>query len=304
MSRNKKLSSLNLLIVGLARNCAHVLESEINKISKSFECFGSLQWLIIESDSEDNTIQLLENLNKDNHFNYLSLGRLSTNIPERTKRIAICRNVYVNQINKNPKYSKIDYVAIVDLDGVNDLLNGTAVETCWDFGVEWDACFANQLEAYYDIWALRHDVWSPNDCWAQVRHLVSFGMSAEKAISISVYDRMIEILPEKQPIKVNSAFGGLGIYKKDLFNEIFYSGLNQYGQECCEHVAVHQSMVEKGAKLYIYPSLINGSLNEHSSQIKNLSIDQDDLIILDKAGIKITNINMDICNSVTFATKV
>ena len=59
---------------------------------------------------------------------------------------------------------------------------------------------------------------------------------------------------DSQPIKVNSCFNGIGIYKYNDIKNCKYDGNNT-----CEHVNFHQEMIEKNkAHLYIYPKLIVG----------------------------------------------
>ena len=62
-----------------------------------------------------------------------------------------------------------------------------------------------------------------------------------------------------KPIKVLSAFDGLGIYKLKSIGKCRYNGLDDNGiEEDCEHVKFHKCMREKGNdKIYIIPFLNN-----------------------------------------------
>lgn len=260
----KKISDSNVLIVGLARNCESVLEKEIKNISKCFHGFSTQKWLIIESDSDDSTLDVLLKLKKEKIADYISLGNLRNKLPKRTERIAYCRNAYVDAINNNQEYLNIDFVVVVDLDGVNTLLTRSSVESCWALDVDWDACFANQKGPYYDIWALRHEFWSPNDCWQAYEYLISKGINKEKSRYLSVYSRMLTISEKDEPIQVESAFGGLGIYKRRLFINNSYIGLDSRESEICEHVTFHKTIIDNRGNLYINPLLINCGINEHT----------------------------------------
>ena len=77
------------------------------------------------------------------------------------------------------------------------------------------------------------------------------------ALQSAVYSRMISINHDKTPIEVDSAFGGLGIYKKSAILSSSYIGVDDNREEFCEHVHLHTVMREKGLRLYIVPSLIN-----------------------------------------------
>ena len=265
------LSKKNFLIAGLTRNCEANIKSNVKKINDAFSNSNSVQWIIIESDSNDETLKRLEELKEEFKLDYYSLGKLQNKYSLRTERIARCRNEYLEQIRCNSSYINIDYVVVADLDGVNNNLKPESVEKCWDLDVSWDACFANQSAPYYDIWALRHNIWSPNDCFKHEKFLKKNNFSEFKSRFISVYSKMIWIPKNAKPIKVNSAFGGLGIYKRKFFDEGIYKGLDKEGNEICEHVFFHTE--RKGSKnLFIVPSLINSSYNEHSRQSKRLNL--------------------------------
>ena len=178
------------------------------------------------------------------------MGDLRKRIPLRTERIAFCRNYYLNLIRKSSDYRYVDYVVVADLDGVNSSLTASAVASCWSRG-HWDVCTANQLGNYYDIWALRHPLWSPNDCWAQSRFLMTAGSSRFTAIFSSVLIRMINIAPNDDWINVESAFGGLAIYRKCILDGGgFYKGLDDSGVEVCEHVSLHEHICHMGGKIF------------------------------------------------------
>ena len=264
----KSISSSRLLIVGLARNCEKIIEDEVKNITKAFSDAKTINWLVVESDSDDRTLDKLRNLSKHSEFDFISLGMLRKDYFKRTERIAKCRNRYLEEIKMNTKYHDIDYIIVADLDGVNSELTASAVNSCWKLTENWDACFANQSKAYYDIWALRHKVWCPGDCKKTYNFLVNHGMGKSKALDTAIYSRMINIKRNEKPIEVNSAFGGLAIYKKNTLLSSKYFGLDETNEEICEHVSLHRSMREKGFRLYIVPSLINCGWNEHSQNAR------------------------------------
>ena len=230
---NKKI-----LIVGLARNCSEVIFENIRTLKYAFSGH-SVQFLVIESDSSDETVSELKKIKqKITDFEFISLGSLSDQFPLRTDRIAQCRNAYLSEINTNPKYSSIDFVVMADLDGVNQLLTPHAIASCWTRD-DWDVCTANQKYAYYDIFALRHPLWSPNDCLKHYNFLRQYNVNKEKALYIAIHSKMLTIPKNSEWIEVDSAFGGLGIYKKNILSNLVYTGLDNDGNEICEHVPFH-----------------------------------------------------------------
>ncbi|MAJ44700.1 MAG: hypothetical protein CMF96_08175 [Candidatus Marinimicrobia bacterium] len=265
----KTLEESNILIVGLARDCEGVISSEVQNINAAFSSAKSVQWLIIESDSSDCTTGVLNTMAEKLSLRYLSLGRLRDRLKKRTQRLSECRNKYIEEIRSNDDYAVMDFVVVADLDGANCNLTSESVTSCWQMEEDWDACFANQSEAYYDIYALRHKTWSPNDCWSAYKFLVQHGINHFDALNASIYSRMIKINESQKPIKVRSAFGGMGIYKKCLFEESNYFGLTADGCEVCEHVSFHEALHEKGRALYINPKLINCGWNEHNRKLTN-----------------------------------
>lgn len=250
-----------ILVVGLVRNAEKGIQNSIKKISSALTDFRCVSYLVIESDSNDRTLESLMLLSKEiDGFRYLSMGTLKEKHPQRTDRIAVCRNKYLSEINNNPLYKHVEYVLMADLDDVNTHLSKEAIASCWSQNVpQWDVCTANQKYAYYDIYALRHPVWQPNNCLEQYDFLKKYGLSKEKAQLAAIYSKMLNIKSDSAWIEVDSAFGGLGIYKKAVLIDVHYIGLDENGKQVCEHVRFHEQIRKNGYKIYINPKLINGS---------------------------------------------
>jgi len=261
----------SILIVGTARNVEGAINQTIAKLINAFSSFKNLSWLIVESDSSDNTITALQKLSANiPNFRYISKGLLQETMLLRTERLAACRNEYLKEIRENPLYSHIDYVVIADLDGVNNLLTPEAVISCWT-NSDWDVLTANQAGPYYDIWALRHKTWCPNDCFEQFRLLVDRGAEGNRALFTAVYSKMVNIPGVNPCIPVESAFGGLAIYRREALMKGSYAGLNSRGEEVCEHTTLHKTLIEGGYKIFINPALINTDYTDHTMHMKPVS---------------------------------
>ena len=254
---------MNILVTGLIRNGSSIVSKEIEKLRRALSKYESISFLVIESDSTDNTASKLHDLaGKYNNFRFISLGNLETELPRRTDRIAHCRNLYLTEIRENPLYKNINFVIITDLDGTNNLLSEESFDSCWKLSEEWDICTANQDGPYYDLWALRHTNWCPNDCWEDLQKYLSMGVPRHKALWASTYSKMITIPKSSPLIEVESAFGGLAIYKREaLLGDEIYDG-----SMTCEHVGFHQQLRKKGFKIAINPALINCGINEHNKK--------------------------------------
>jgi hypothetical protein len=257
-------SASTVLVVGTIRNCAEHVAGQVARIGSALRGFARVQWLLIESDSTDATVSTLAEIaGRDANFAHMSLGNLSERLPLRTERIAFCRNAYLEQIRVNERYAGAEFVIVADFDGVNSLLTEESIASCWRRD-DWDVCVANQRGRYYDIWALRHAAWSPNDCWAQYRFLNRYGVSHAKAWAACVGSRMVQIPGDAEWIEVDSAFGGFAIYRREALLHGRYTGLDSLGGECCEHVTLHHDLKAHGCRIFINPALINGHSRDHT----------------------------------------
>ena len=79
-----------------------------------------------------------------------------------------------------------------------------------------------------------------------------------------------KIKKDSEWIEVNSAFGGIGIYKYEDIKNNFYDltpSKSEYEYEC-EHVNFNNRIIENGGRLFINPGFINSKYNEHNKRLK------------------------------------
>jgi hypothetical protein len=260
---NKQKSESNFLVVGVVRNCANQVQSDVRKIEDALVGAKSISYLLVESDSNDATLEVLSQLkNEIPRFNYLTKGSLRGQMPIRTDRLAYCRNSYLEAVRTDEKYRDIDYVLVSDFDGMNTHLTPASIDSCWERD-DWDVCTANQDGPYYDVWTIRHPQWSPNDCFEQYHTLLSNQVSAFKAYYQAVYARMITIPLDADWMEIDAGFGGLGLYKKEALICSHYAGVVEGGKEICEHVVLSQGIKKAGFKIFLNPRLINTKRSEH-----------------------------------------
>lgn len=256
-----------LLLSGLVRNVAKTIRNDLFHLSVVLKNFKHIHWLVIESDSSDNTLDELVRLQGSlNNFRFISLGDLRTSIPKRTARIAHCRNKYLEELHTNPDYISIRYLVVADLDGINTYLTEEAFLSCWRRD-DWAVCTANQRAPYYDLYALRHPYWCPEDVLKQQQFFERY-VGYEDALRRSVKARMIVIPEAADWIEVDSAFGGMAIYKREAVEGASYSGLDAQGNEICEHIELHKAIRGRGLKLFINPAFINAGYTEHSTRYR------------------------------------
>jgi len=65
-------------------------------------------------------------------------------------------------------------------------------------------------------------------------------------------------------IEVESAFGGMAIYKADVFQEFDYGDQNTNEELECEQITLHRKMISAGMKISICPDFINLHINTYN----------------------------------------
>lgn len=232
--------------VGLARNLDWILPLTIGRIEQTARHFADWRCVILENDSTDGTKDLLRKwATRDPEHVVVEL--LDNGKPHlhgfelaRTEAMADYRNRCRELVREH--YAQADYVIVVDLDAwggwsVHGVINGIG----WHERMPQAGCMASTSLfkhagtlidgkapwAHYDNWAYRWLGWTP-----RIGPWFTFWLPPPGAV----------------PIQVNSAFGGLGIYKTQPYLESEYSG------EDCEHVPYHRRMIEKGWTIHLNPA--------------------------------------------------
>ena len=252
------------LVVGTVRNASANVVSDLLRIVNALEEILPTKAYVVESDSSDDTVaRLTELADKDSRIRFTSLGVIAVRIPDRIQRIRHCRNEYVNEIRTNPLYKDIDLIIVADLDGINTKVDSAVFKLALDLEQSWDALAANQSARYYDIFALRHPLWSPND-WSLEAHYLEPFLGKKIAKRHSMTDRMIHIPSTMPPIPVDSAFGGLCIYRRWVFDQFDYLEDSDTPLIENEHVTIHRKLRAAGGEIYIHPGLVNSKWTAHS----------------------------------------
>ena len=266
----------SVLIVGTVSEVAKTISNEIPHIMKAFDGFDQIDVFLVESDSKDNTIEELFSLKaKFPRLHFAMLGNLKDKIPDRIERIRYCRNIYVEYVRESISSKNWNYIVVMDLDGMNMKLTRKGVDSCFLHNLEWSGVFANQKNGYYDLLALRHKNWMPNDCFrdldwyktaieinsSKIGKLRNF-FRYDSLKSAAIWSKMIKIPEQARWIEVDSAFGGLGIYKPEIFLKYDYSSSTKDSES--EHISLHRKFDEIYEKKYINPSLINSNWNEYN----------------------------------------
>lgn len=252
----------SITVAGVARDCGQYLETVLQALGELENFFDEVRYVFVENDSRDNTKQALKQFASRKTGVYLiNLDGLS-GIQERTERIARCRNAYTTLIAETHELSQSDYVLVVDMDDVNTSFSAVhlfekaipILESESDLG----AVFPNQLPNYYDLWALRHQALCDGDIFFDLAQRVYERRRFDEPL---INEALIgRVNPLNLPVSggvifVDSAFGGLGLYKSRPFQEFTnsYRGLETkflcgpdgialaVSAEVCEHVSFHSN---------------------------------------------------------------
>ena len=237
-----------LAVVGLARDIAGILPRTLKRIGETVRHFADWRAFVVENDSTDGTKDVLREWFDEHPENVVvqmcDNGRPHLHGFERDRVVALAD--YRNRCRElvREHYPEADYVLAVDLDAwsgwsVHGVINGMG----WHQRLPKAGCLASVslfkhagtlIEgkapwAHYDNWAFRGIGWTPRfGPW------FTFWIPPVGA----------------PPIQVNSAFGGLAIYKTQPYLEAEYSGDN--GD--CEHVNYHREMQSKGWQIFLNPA--------------------------------------------------
>ena len=258
-NRRKSIAESTILLAGPVRNASAEIENDFCRLLASLKPFKKVFCFIVESDSSDDTFARLEKFSQEfPNFSFISAGQLSKKLSKRTDRIAYCRNLVIDAVAADPKYSEVDFIAMADMDGMNGLITQEKISQCWEVDEPWDVITANQLGEYYDVWALSHPYWNPMDCWEQKRKLENI-LGDKAAQNIAVACKQSDIDPRADLIEVDSAFGGLGIYTREAFLAGRYAGTDDRagGIDVADHIPFHRDLRKKGYRIFINPALIN-----------------------------------------------
>jgi hypothetical protein len=271
----------NIILVGTVCNVSRTIKSELRILLEAFSDFRIHTVYLVESDSTDNTREVIGALTGSVPQIHLEeLGDLKSALPDRISRIRFCRNRYVDFLRHSIEVNKVDYVVVVDLDGMNSNLTQLAVRSCF-IRSDWDVVLSNQTGGYYDLLALRHPEWCPGDIMsdlrseqmlidhsrlpryaivARLRRRLAFDRAREKII----YSKMKVVPTDSDWVEVESGFGGLAIYRASLFLDCDYSVEDQDCSGESEHVSLSRKIRAKGGKIYINPAFVNNHWNTYN----------------------------------------
>jgi hypothetical protein len=257
--------SRRVAVLAVARNCARHLPAALHNLAALTSGYRDARFVFGVSDSTDDTAARLEEwLGRTRRGKVLHLGVLEDALPVRPVRIAAARNACLQELRRCGE--TFDHLLVTDLD---DVLAEPVSVDAFRWAADWldasgerVAVTANATPRYYDTWALRHERWCPYDVWQTIEGRPE-NCSFEAAHVREVFRRQIVLPPHAPPIPVQSAFGGLGLYKAPRALTAEYRGTDASGRPACEHVAFNRAVTADGGRIYIFPSLLVQAPAEH-----------------------------------------
>lgn len=231
---SKKIINQKVIICGVVKDVEKTILKSTDICINVGELFNDYRVIIYENNSTDNTKQILKEINKDKikviseTIDYDEIKKNSkiwaytqitgSDHPCRMEQIANARNKIIDEI-KQQEYKDFTYVIMIDLDTHHFELNGIIDSFNNRDLNSWDVIYANGKDRYgyyYDKYALR--CYSNIFMFGTELYGDEFGL---KVGSVPVnFDN-----DDNHLVPVISAFGGIGIFKKEVFNECRYASL-------------------------------------------------------------------------------
>ena len=249
------INNSKIAFVGCARNCLSKIDESIDTLLALSKSFLDFKIIIFENDSIDGTAERLEELANANIIELIQNKNLDAIFPLRTQRLSFARN----QLLSKSLALEYDYYCVADLDGViGNNFNTESFYSNFKYFECWDAVFPINKGPYYDLWAFRHSSLWP---WDYEREMnTTTPIFGDKNLLDFYVDRVqkLNFASLKGWLNVDSAFGGMGLYKLEKFKYYSYFGLSENNQ-ICEHAVFNEKAKRFNPQIYINPEfVVNG----------------------------------------------
>ena len=278
----KEISNHKIIIVGITRDNLEDLLVTIKHINHIGSQFKDYRVILFENDSKDGT-KIALNLwaKKDPKVKIISEDFNLQKRPSH-KFMADIRNKYLNAI-KDKEYDDFDMIMAIDMD-MSYGIDIRGIQDSFSKINQWDAVCSNGLtrkNKMFDMFAFRNDEFPFTPLkWQEVCSNTDESnkwfkkcKDGYKYAQGIVYKYMgfrggwqensrlywMLIVPQGQKIypigssliPVNSCFGGMAFYKKNILNYCKYNSIDND----CEHVPFHQCIKDKNnARIFMNPS--------------------------------------------------
>lgn len=219
----------NVIICACIKNIDKFLNTSLDLCIKTGELFENYKIIIYENNSTDKTKEILNKYNQHPNMKIISeyipydiikknskcwaYTRITgSNHPCRMEQISNGKNKIIDEFLNENKYDNYNYVIFIDIDTNYWDLNG--IVNSFERKDEWDVIFANGIKEegyYYDLYAFKDN--------SSIPFLFGCEILGEYSFNFDNYKNFKIPQDKNEFIPVISAFGGIGIYKKELFKE-------------------------------------------------------------------------------------
>jgi hypothetical protein len=265
------MNSKHSIIVGLCvKNNENGLPKVFENISKMRQIFEKTFVVIYYDHSEDNSLELLKSLcekyklqniiiNEDNEY-------CTSNI--RIRNISNARNSILHFIN-NEENNDYDLFCMMDCSShscqgniniklLNNCVNKKIVYNRWD-------CLSFARKPYYDLASYSDNIFQIGyRCYPKTVTSKEFTTSHEYKVNMIRRINNTIFLPENKGklIKVDSAFCGFALYKKEKFKGCSYNGLLSLS-------FMDKELLKKNITTFKIQKINNGIINPEDSEHKH-----------------------------------
>lgn len=242
-----------LAIVSICRTAMPHLANTLALVDELASIWGDAQYFVYENDSTDETAAVLDDYARLRPWvtvKHDTLGREDMRgfQPERTVRLAEYRARCQEWVRERSR--SVDYVVVLDTD---------------PHGGFDPAGVLNSLGWFCDFLGRSCRPLEPGAMASHSLFVIRSTHEGKPALGLAAYDayaarlnwwedlRMTGwfhqlMLPVgSPPVPMNSAFGGLCLYRRDAYLSL------QYGGGDCEHVIAHRAMQRAGYQLWLNP---------------------------------------------------
>jgi hypothetical protein len=245
-------AGLDACIVGIARNAMPFLQNTLALVDEVAAGFRKTQMFVYENDSEDSTAATLDQFSTrqwvDVVHEWLNVEDTRGFEASRTERLARARNICLEWVRHHA--ADTTWTIMLDMDphggfSVDGVFHSIACLA--DRSLSYAATLAGGM-ASYSLYLMRGDGGLPHiahyDAWAA--RPLCWWRDRRQEIGMAWFSQFLP--PVGAPVvPMNSAFGGLAVYRTSAFLSGGYSG------EDCEHVPHHRRMRQAGWQMYLNP---------------------------------------------------
>lgn len=262
----KDIKKSSIIICSIVRNAEKGLVKNIPVIKSLCQEFADYKVIVYENDSTDRTKKILQSWMDEDKAHIVALlnnSDSSKTIPapkdvsvnpffsyKRIEKMVALRNQYMEYIEQHKLIA--DYLMVVDLD-VAQLFLSAIMSSFGDDKPCWDAVTAYGYSTSPSLKKRYHDTYA----------LVELGTMEHPQTEKSIRNAALSFAHQLKKniwIQVDSAFGGLAIYRFECIKGLRYQILTNNDNRVevrCEHQSIYQQMFQRGYKnIFVNPHML------------------------------------------------